>query len=129
MVVVVRAGILSCSTFGQEGIKCIIVTHYICCMFERITFFSDKENFLLCAFANVCLNAKSLQLCATLVAPLMVPPRLLCSWDLLEWVAMPSSRDLPNPGIELSLLCLLHWQAGSLPVAPPGKSPFANRCF
>ena len=34
---------------------------------------------------------------------------------------MPSSReDLPNPGIEGHLLCLLHWQAGaSLPV-PPG---------
>ena len=24
--------------------------------------------------------------------------------DLLEWVAMPSSRDLPHPGIELVFL-------------------------
>ena len=30
--------------------------------------------------------------------------------------------DLPNPGIELmSLYVFLHWQAGSLPLAPPGK--------
>ena len=29
--------------------------------------------------------------------------------------------DLPRPGIELASLCLLHWQAGSLPLAPPGK--------
>ena len=29
--------------------------------------------------------------------------------------------DLPNPGIGPSLFPLLHWQAGSLPLAPPGK--------
>ena len=34
---------------------------------------------------------------------------------ILEWVAMPSSEHLPNPGIELVSLCLLHWQVGSLP--------------
>ena len=32
----------------------------------------------------------------------------------------PPSGDLPNPGIELaSLLGILHWQAGSLPLVPP----------
>ena len=35
--------------------------------------------------------------------------RLLC----------PPPGDLPNPGIRL--LCLLHWQICSLPLAPPGK--------
>ena len=34
---------------------------------------------------------------------------------------MPSSGDLPNTGIEPRLLRLLHWQASSLPLAPPGK--------
>ena len=29
--------------------------------------------------------------------------------------------DLPNPGIEATSLILLHWQAGSLPLAPSGK--------
>ena len=39
------------------------------------------------------------------------------------WNGLP----FPPPGIfpiqrsNLSLLCLLHWQAGSLPLAPPGK--------
>ena len=34
----------------------------------------------------------------------------------------PPPEDLPTPGIKPeSLLCLLHWQAGSLPLAPPGK--------
>ena len=35
---------------------------------------------------------------------------------------MPSlPGDLLDPGIELGLSCLLHWQVGSLPIAPPGK--------
>ena len=28
----------------------------------------------------------------------------------------------PTQGSNLHLLCLLHWQAGSFPLAPPGKS-------
>ena len=37
---------------------------------------------------------------------------------ILEWVATPSSRDLPNPGIEPRSPTL---QADSLPAEPPGK--------
>ena len=37
---------------------------------------------------------------------------------ILECIAFPS------PGIFLYLLSLLHWQVGSLPLAPPGK-PFS----
>ena len=33
----------------------------------------------------------------------------------------PTPGDLPDPGIELCLLHLLHWQADSLPTAPPEK--------
>ena len=33
----------------------------------------------------------------------------------------PSPGDLPNQGSNPDLLHLLHWQASSLPVAPPGK--------
>ena len=36
-------------------------------------------------------------------------------------LSSPSPRDLPNPGIKLVSLCLLHWQASSLPLVPPGK--------
>ena len=37
----------------------------------------------------------------------------------------PSPEDLPDPGLEpgSGLLHILHWQAGSLPLAPPGKPP------
>ena len=41
--------------------------------------------------------------------------------SVLEWVAMPSSGDLPDQGWNQRFLCLLHWQAGSLPLVPPGK--------
>ena len=37
---------------------------------------------------------------------------------ILEWVAMPSSRDLPNPEVEPRSPTL---QADSLPFEPPGK--------
>ena len=41
---------------------------------------------------------------------------------ILEWVAMPSSRGSTwSQGSNPPLLHLLHWQAVSLPLAPPGK--------
>ena len=36
-------------------------------------------------------------------------------------VPFPSPGDLPDPDIKAKSLCLLHWQAESLPTAPPGK--------
>ena len=36
---------------------------------------------------------------------------------ILEWVAMPSSRGSSQP-MDQRILCLLHWQADSLPTAP-----------
>ena len=63
-----------------------------------------------------------------------VAARLLCPWDspgkntgvgchaLLQGI-------FPTQGSNHYFLCLLHWQAGSLPLAPPGKpliSPYAN---
>ena len=38
-----------------------------------------------------------------------------------SWVAMPSSRGLLDPEIKPASVTFLHWQAGSLPLAPPGK--------
>ena len=50
------------------------------------------------------------------------PLSVILQARILEWVAISSSRDLPDPGIEpRSLTSLLHWQVGSLPLAPPGK--------
>ena len=42
-------------------------------------------------------------------------------WSRLPF---PSPGDLPDPGIEPAcLMSHLHWQAGSLPLAPSGKPP------
>ena len=53
----------------------------------------------------VCVHAKLLQLRPTLCDPmdLSLPGSSvhgILQARILEWVAMPSSRDLPNPGIE-----------------------------
>ena len=39
-------------------------------------------------------------------------------WNVLP---CPPPGDLLHSGIKPVSLCLLHWQAGSLPLAPPGK--------
>ena len=36
-------------------------------------------------------------------------------------LSCPPPGDLPNPGIKPASLCLLHWQAGYLPLMPPEK--------
>ena len=39
-------------------------------------------------------------------------------WSRLPF---PSPGIFPSQGLNPHLFCLLHWQAGSLPLAPPGK--------
>ena len=61
-----------------------------------------------------------LQLCLTLCDPMdySLPGSSvhgILQVRILEWVALPSSR-----GSKQSLLCLLHWQVGSLSLQPPG---------
>ena len=84
------------------------------------------------AAGALCLHAKLLQLHPTLWTLLRSPPgSSICGIlqaRILEWVAMPSSRGSSltqgsNPG----LLCLLSWQAGSLPLVPPGEPCDAPR--
>ena len=72
-----------------------------------------------------CVHAKSLQLCPTLCAQGTVacqaPP-----WDSSGKSAGVSCHFLLQgifltQGLNVHLLRLLHWQAGSLPLVPPGK--------
>ena len=56
------------------------------------------------------------QLCVTLwtvahKAPLPMGFSRQENWSELPF---PTPGDLPNPGLNPHLLCLLHWQAGSL---------------
>ena len=72
------------------------------------------------------MHAKSLQLCLTLCNPMVhSPPGSSCPWNspgkntgvgchaLLQGI-------FPTQGLNLCLLHLLYWQAGSSPLAPPG---------
>ena len=70
-----------------------------------------------------CMCAKSLQSCLTLCNCSPPGSSVHGSLQATHWSGLPC----PPPGIFLTqglnphLLCLLHWQAGSLPLAPPGK--------
>ena len=93
---------------------------------KNITKSSWPYNFNICFQVRVCMHAKSLQSCLTLCDPLdySLPDsfvRGILQARILKWVAMPTSEDLPNPGIELGSPAL---QADSLPSEPLGKPAF-----
>ena len=70
------------------------------------------------------MHAKLLRLCLTLCASMDRSSSVhgILQARILEWVAMPSSRgsSWPRDRTHASHV-YLHWQAGSLPLAPPGK--------
>ena len=58
-------------------------------------------------------------------------PQLLCPWDFPGKNTGVGCQALlqgifPTQGLNPRLFCLPHWQAGSLPLAPPGKP---SSCF
>ena len=81
---------------------------------------------------SVCACMLSLQSSPTLCEPADSSPpgpsaRGILQARILEWVAMLSSRELfPTQGLNPHLLCLLHWQVGSLLLAPPGKPQYGS---
>ena len=84
---------------------------------------------------NLCqdqVKMKSLQSCLTLCDPMdHSPPGSsvpgIPQASILEWVAVPSSRGSSQTKDQTPhLICLLHWQAGSLSLALPGKPTRLN---
>ena len=54
------------------------------------------------------------------------PSRLLCPWDSPGKSTGVGFHAIlraifPTKGLNSHILCLLHWQTDSLPLAPPGK--------
>ena len=70
-----------------------------------------------CHFLLQCMKVKSeiAQLCPTLSDP------------MLEWIAMSSSRESSQLRDQTNLSYLLHWQAGSLSLASPGKPIYLSK--
>ena len=77
---------------------------------------------------RACVHAKWLQSCPALCNPMdcSPPASSLCPWNCPgknTWVGCCAllQRILPTQRSNPRLLQLLHWQAGSFPLAPPGK--------
>ena len=75
---------------------------------------------------------KSPQSCPTLHDPMdCSPPDSsvpgILQARILERVAISFQGIFLTQGSNLCLLCALHWQAGSLPLAPPGKPRDSNQ--
>ena len=72
------------------------------------------------------MHAKSLQSCLTLYHPVDCSPAAssvhgILQARILQWVALPSPEDLPDPGTEpVSVMSPARWM-GSVPPAPGGK--------
>ena len=73
---------------------------YVCCYFSRVPLFATRWT-------------------VTHQAPL---PMGFSRKEYRNGLPCPPPGDLPEPGIKPASLCLRHRQAGSLPLAPPGKS-------
>ena len=72
------------------------------------------------------LQAKSLQSYLTVGPYGLQPARFLCPWNFLHKNAGMVCHALLQGvflthGLSPLLLCLLYWQAGSLPSVPPGE--------
>ena len=126
---------LKCTFKTGRKSKTIFFSHAFNYQSEYLYCFSFYVSFL---HINVylfcmCVHAKSLQSCPTLCDPMD------CSSTgssvlgdspgnnsgvgchaLLQWI-------FSTQGLNLSLFCLLHWQVGSLPLAPPGKPYFIGQ--
>ena len=80
--------------------------------------------------ARIC--AKSLQSRLTLRPRGLWPARLLCPWDSPGKDTGVGCHALlqglfPTQGLNPHLLRLLHWQAGSSPLAPLGSPPLCTK--
>ena len=77
------------------------------------------------------MHAKSFESCLTLRDPMAHSPpgssiHGMLHAQILEWVALPSSRGYSQLWDQTYVSYLLHWQADSLPLAPPGKARKIN---
>ena len=77
---------------------------------------------------HACMHAKSIQSCPTLCSTTVwtIVHQAPLSMGFFRWETgvgchSPLQKIFLTQGWNLRLLCLLHWQAGSLPLMPPGK--------
>ena len=96
-----------------------LIIYWVISLFEVLEWFYYNTACTLSRFSHV-------RLFATLwtVSPPSSSVQGILQARILEWVAMPYSRGPSWPRDQTHIsLHLLHWQAGSLPLAPLGKPP------
>ena len=73
-------------------------------------------------YSDCACSSRSVQLFATpwTIAPGSLVHRVVQT-RIVDWVPIPSSRRFSLPRDQTYVLCLLHWQTGSLPLGLPGK--------
>ena len=96
-------------------------------------FTNEKSKLYKNIHIHSCLRAKLLQSSPTLCDSLDGSPpgssvHSIFQARILEWVTIPFSRLSSGLGLNLHLLRLMHWQAGSLLLAPPGKPIYMRVC-
>ena len=96
-----------------------LFTYFIDCstMPQTLMRYYTIHTYAKLAWHCCCLVAK---LCLTLLWPYGLQPTSLLGIfqaRILEWVAISSFRDLPDPGIEPVPPVSLHWQVDSLPLS------------
>ena len=121
-----KAGLLG--TMSERRNKQLVLLHWGlgCCMLQQAASLSQLVDHCVC-----CVCAKLLQLCPTLGDTMdrSSPGFSVCGIlqaRILKWIAAPFSREPSWPRkVELHLLCILHWQAGSLPRVPRTTNPLS----
>ena len=119
---------LLCSIGFYTTITSVFYRLWTSGLFVFLVFINEAiMSILLCVSRRMCLSAKSLRSCSTLCNPMdCSPPGSSVHGDSPDKNTGVGYHALlqgifPTQGSNLNLLCLLHWQAGSLPLVPPGK--------
>ena len=95
-------------------------------LYKKITEGIYKSKMCVCMLSYF----SHVQLCATLWTAACQAPRSMrfSRQECWSWLPCSPPGDLPNPRIKpVSLTTNLHWQAGSLPLVPPGMPAKAKQ--
>ena len=102
--------------FFRVGILQMAVFGLLCTLYYHPSIFLSQNYCMLSHFSYIQLFETLWTLCCQ--APLSMGFSRQEYWSEFPLLSL---GDLPDPGSNPRLLCLLNWQADFLPLAPPGK--------
>ena len=121
----------------MDSYQCLCVSPYVFLetwvpMLSVLEHSIIMNNRYLLALAFMCIHAKLLHRVLLFATLWTVATGFLCPWDSLGKNIGVGSHALlqgifPTQGLNTYLLHLLHWQVGSLLLAPPGKPHWTSK--